>query len=310
MKKKEGERQHQIQNSSCKCCLCHSEVEKILFDWGNNPVMKCEKCGLVFRKIAVELSEEELFRFAETMGDKSKGTTFRNASYGEDDSKVISWRSFFNEKALERFKTCEGRKLIDIGSATGVFLDIAGKNGWKPIGIEPSENFASHAREVFELPVFTKTLEEANLPSNEFDVATMWDVIEHLKNPAQTVAEAFRILKPGGMLFVYTPNHDSSITHISHLLYRLSLRKFPLERLLYPVVHLYFFTPKTLSYLLLRCGFNIERVGSGSLRSETSLQSTKIVRIGASVIDLVSKLLGKRYRMVVFASKPFDQGDE
>lgn len=290
------------------CNVCQARVEKVLFNWDNNPVMKCERCGLVFRKVVVDLSEEELFDFAMTVGDASKSPTAKyDASYREDDIRVILWEKFL--KQLDRFKLSEGRKLLDIGVAKGVFLDIARKRGWEPMGIEPSEKDSSYAREVFKLPIFTGTLEEAKLPSNQFDAATMLDVIEHLKNPSETVAKAFRVLKPGGILLVFTPNHDSLIFLISHWLYRLSLGKFPLERL-YPVVHVHYFTPRALSYLLGKSGFNIEWLGSGPLHPEKCLTSTRITRVGASTIEFLSKPLNRRYRIAIIGSKPLNSWSE
>ena len=290
------------------CNVCQAKVERVLLDWGNNPVMRCEKCGLVFRKVVVDLSEEELFDLAMTVGDAFKSPTAKyDASYREDDIRVILWEKFLEE--LDRFKLSERRKLLDIGAAKGVFLDIARKRGWKPMGIEPSEEDSSYAREVFKLPIFTGTLEEAKLPSNQFDAATMLDVIEHLKNPSETVAEAFRVLKPGGILLVFTPNHDSLIFLISHWLYRLSLGKFPLERL-YPVVHVHYFTPRALSYLLRKSGFNIEWLGSGPLHPGKCLTSTKIIRVGASTLEFLSKPLHRRYRIAIIGSKPLSSESE
>lgn len=285
------------------CNLCQAKVKRVLFDWGKTAVMKCDQCGLVFRRIAAELSQEEFLAFMDLSGDKSKGTTHKlDASYREDDSRVIMWQSFL--KDLERRKLAEGKRLLDIGSAKGVFLDVARESGWEPTGVEPAEDYSSYAREVFKLPVYAGTLEEANFPSNHFDVATMWDVIEHLQNPHETAAEAFRVLKPGGLLLILTPNHDSLVTFVSHWLYRLSRRRFPLERYLYAGVHLYFFTPKTLSELLRRSGFNIVQVGSEPLHAERCLVTIDIVRIGASIIDFAAKLLGKGYRITIMASKP------
>jgi SAM-dependent methyltransferase len=275
----------------------------VLFDWDDTSVLKCDKCGLVFRKVAIELSEGELFAFAGRIGDASKSPTAKyDVSYTEDDSRVVLWKGFLKE--LEKFKLSRDRKLLDIGSSKGVFLDIARKSGWEVMGVEPSDSDSAYAREVFGLPVFTGTLEEAGFPSNCFDVVTMWDVIEHLKNPTTTVAQAFHVLKPGGLISVLTPNHDSLITILSHFVYKLTARRFPLERLLYPVVHLYYFTPKTLSDLLSRSGFNIVRVGSAPLHPEKCLISTGIVRTGASVIDFVAKPLNKSYRIAIIASKP------
>jgi len=274
----------------------------MLFDWGSTSVMKCDECGLVFRRTAVELSEEELFAFVNRTGDASKGPTGKyDASYTKNDSRVLLWKSSLKE--LDRFKLSESHKLLDIGSAKGVFLDIARKYGWEVMGIEPSYSDSAYARRVFGLSFFSGTLEEAKLPSGQFDVATMWDVIEHLKNPAETVAESFRVLKPGGVISILTPNHDSLITLFAHLAYKLTAHLLPLEYLLYPPVHQYYFTPKTLSDLLIRAGFEVKQIGAAPLHAEKCVISNTFMRIVASAIDFVAKPLNRSYRIEIIASK-------
>ncbi len=285
------------------CNVCHNKVEEILFDWGFTSLMKCARCGLVFRRIAAELNEDELFAFVNRAGDAAMGPTGKyDASYGEDDCRVILWEKSLKE--IGRMRLSPGRRLLDIGSAKGVFLDIAQKSGWEATGVEPSRGDSSYAKQVFGLDVFTGTLEEAGLPGNHFDVATMWDVIEHLRNPAMTIAETFRVLKPGGLIYVLTPNHDSLITSISNLAYRLTACRLPLERLLYPPVHLYYFTPRTLGDLLCRAGFKIKQVGSAPLHAEKCMISNAFMRMVASIIDFAAKPLKRGYRIVIIASKP------
>ena len=285
------------------CNLCLNKVEGILFDWGFTSVMKCDKCGLVFRRIAAELSEEELFAFVNKAGDASRGPSGKyDASYAEGDGRVKLWKKHLRE--LEGTELSQDKRLLDIGSAKGAFLDIAQKSGWEATGVEPSEDDSAYARQVFGINVLTGTLEEGGLPDNHFDVATMWDVVEHLKDPAGTIAEVFRVLKPGGLICVLTPNHDSLINILSCFAYRLSVRWLPLERLLYPPVHLYYFTPRTLSDLLRRAGFEIRRVGGAPLHAEKCMISNTFMRMAASAIDFAAKSLNKGYRIVIIASKP------
>lgn len=291
------------------CNLCGAKVEKVLFDWGSTSVMQCENCHLIFRRIVADLSQEDLFAFLdiEKGGDFSRSPTAKyDAHYQRNDKRIMMWKDFLSEFA--RLKCTDSSSLLDIGSAKGVFLDIARKNGWEPMGVDPSEDYTAYAREVFDLPVQTTTLEAAGFCADSFDVATMWDVIEHLQDPARTVAEAFRVLKPGGLLFVLTPNNDSLIAQAAGWLYRLSGRRFPLERYLYTMVHLYFFTPRTLCELLRRAGFNIEKAGNAPLSAERCLMTSGAVRAGASVLDAIAKLFGKGYRISILASKPLDQG--
>jgi len=80
---------------------------------------------------------------------------------------------------------------------------------WQVFGVEPNQWAARYAREQLKLDIFHGHLLEANLADNQFDVVTLWDVLEHLHDPRQTLTEIWRILKPGGFLICSVPNLDS-----------------------------------------------------------------------------------------------------
>ena len=66
----------------------------------------------------------------------------------------------------------------------------------------------------------TGTLADACLQENYFDVVTMWDVIEHLRDPIHTMKEMYRVLAPGGYVFIQVPSTDGrgafqDPTHVS-----------------------------------------------------------------------------------------------
>lgn len=100
-------------------------------------------------------------------------------------------------------------RILDIGCATGIFLDGMRTLGWQAEGVEPTASAAHYAQQRFGLPVFEGLLEDAHFPDASFDAVTMWDVFEHVHDPQLTMAEIRRILKPGGMLVLSLPNPDS-----------------------------------------------------------------------------------------------------
>ena len=108
-------------------------------------------------------------------------------------------------------KAAGGRpgRLLDVGCATGVFLDGMRKLGWQVQGVEPSAYAASYGRRRFGLDVFEGLLEDAPLPPASFDAITMWDVLEHVHEPQPVLAELARLLRPGGVLVLSLPNPDS-----------------------------------------------------------------------------------------------------
>jgi len=134
------------------------------------------------------------------------------------------------------------RSLIDIGCATGVFLDEAATE-FDVEGIELSRwaaDFASSRHVIHRRPI-----SELGLKSR-FDVATMWGVIEHLENPKKELEAVHRCLRKSGVLFVYTGDRTA-------LLPRLLGKRW----WWYQGMHIQYFSRSSLTYLLKECGFTV-----------------------------------------------------
>lgn len=109
---------------------------------------------------------------------------------------------------VEQFNSSKGT-ILDIGCATGIFLNHAVERGWQVIGIEVNEQAAKMARETYGIDIFTGNIEEANISTSSIDVVTLWDVLEHLPSPRSALQEIRRILCPGGLVFFSIPNLES-----------------------------------------------------------------------------------------------------
>jgi len=107
-------------------------------------------------------------------------------------------------KLIDRLNEGSG-VLLDIGAGTGDFLIEAKKRYWDVKGVEPSEIAKSLASEKG-IKLLTDT---KNLPSNTFDVITMWHVLEHVPDLSTQIKEVKRLLKGGGYLVVAVPNFRS-----------------------------------------------------------------------------------------------------
>jgi 2-polyprenyl-3-methyl-5-hydroxy-6-metoxy-1,4-benzoquinol methylase len=100
-----------------------------------------------------------------------------------------------------------GRRVLDVGCSNGAFLAAMRSAGWVVAGVEPTAWGAAEAK-ARGIPVWPTVLANAGLPAAAFDVATMWDVIEHLDHPAADLARLTRAIRPGGRLIVTTPVVD------------------------------------------------------------------------------------------------------
>ena len=195
----------------CKCC---SGTEFIYLFPGKDrlhglpgefKVEECKHCGVIATH--PQLSSKEVEKYYPE----------NYLSYPSAIEDERSWfkkidRQFGVEKRCRAVIKRSGKasgKVLDIGCATGVFLNGMKQHGWKCYGIEPS-NFASeYATNRFGLNVFYGYLEDGFFEDNFFDVITLWDVFEHLSEPVETLHIISKILKPGGLLVITTPNANS-----------------------------------------------------------------------------------------------------
>ncbi len=130
-------------------------------------------------------------------------------------------------------------KLLDFGAGIGTFVQIAAIQGWQATGIERSSSAITRAREENQVELCQE------IPDAKYDVITLWDVMEHLHNPAETFMYLKKFLRPGGYLIMETVNWESWL--------RLALGD---KWNLYLFDHHFYFSPPSLAELLARCGLH------------------------------------------------------
>jgi len=140
-------------------------------------------------------------------------------------------------------------RLLDVGCHVGTFLSVAEAAGFDVSGVEPSRWAADIARTRIAGSVHTGAIEDAPMPDGGYDVITLWDVIEHLPDPALDVRAIHGALRPGGIFAVSTMDVDS-------LFARALGRRWPW----YMQMHLVYFSRRTLCEMLRREGFEIADV--------------------------------------------------
>lgn len=142
-------------------------------------------------------------------------------------------------------------RVLDVGCATGYFLEVAAAAGWDVYGVELSDYAAGLARRTFGDRVFSGTLEQAGYPDGYFDVITLSDLLEHVPDPRSFLHEVRRLLRPDGILMIVTPDVTS-----------LSARIMGARWSHYKQEHLHYFSPGTIIRLLSESGFSVEFTGA------------------------------------------------
>ncbi|HEX3629484.1 MAG TPA: class I SAM-dependent methyltransferase [Candidatus Dormibacteraeota bacterium] len=106
-----------------------------------------------------------------------------------------------------------GRRVLDVGCATGDFLAVAQRQGWEAIGVDPSP--AREQATAAGLPIVGHTLDDAEVSEQSLDLITFWDVLEHLPDPVRTLRRAASLLTPDGIVAATVPNAGSAVARIS-----------------------------------------------------------------------------------------------
>ena len=128
--------------------------------------------------------------------------------------------------------------LLDFGAGTGAFVRVALESGWKAHGVERSSTAIERAKAENHVVLTPEVGDDG------YDVITMWDVIEHLRDPAETLVRLKKHLRPGGRIILETGNWECW------------LRLAQGDRWdLYQMDHHYYFSPQTLNAYLEGCGY-------------------------------------------------------
>lgn len=194
-------------------------------------IVKCGDCGLVYVNPMPDLSSAYADHVDEIYLASSRQ---RHATAAE------------SVRQLRQYAP-DGGRLLDIGCATGFFLDDASKY-YNVEGIELSRWASSIASKKHK--VHNKPLEELNFDS-EFDVVTLWGVIEHFSDPKAEIQRIAAAMKTGATVAIYTGDVDAWLP-------RLLGKKW----WWYQGMHLFYFSKSTLSLMLEKCG--LEVIGSGT----------------------------------------------
>jgi SAM-dependent methyltransferase len=142
-----------------------------------------------------------------------------------------------------------GARLLDVGCGNGDHLRLASRIGWEAQGLEPDPTAAAAARSAG-LHVQEGHLPETGLPSDYFEAVTLSHAIEHLHDPVRSLQEVYRILAPGGKLWIATPNLESPLHR------RFRCNWLPLD----PPRHLVLFNLPSLVSICRRNGFELVTV--------------------------------------------------
>lgn len=227
------------------CVICGSSDCGIFPNrFFKNTLLRCKKCGLIFVGRRPEPAELKKI-YGRSYFKNADSNSIGYEDYPADKPNIV--KTFEKRlKNIEKLYPGKG-KILDLGCATGFFLEVAENRGWTPYGVEISDYAGDMAKKRFGDRIFQSVFDRALPNSGFFDIITMWDYIEHIPNPGRELNRAWQLLKKGGMLVLSTPDADS----LTHKIFRDRWMGYKDQE------HLYYFSGKNLKILLEKTGFEI-----------------------------------------------------
>jgi len=220
------------------CPTCAATERALLFAKGGVDYERCRACGLIY--VARYVSHEGRRK---TWAEERPTSTFY-LSPMQRDFDVPKFRH--GAQLLVRHGL-EGAPVLDVGTASGLFLEVLRDERVRGVGIEALEGFYAEAHRESGLDVRYGTLESLAFDAESFGAVTFWDCLEHVIDPAAALDQSRELLVPGGLLLVLVPNAGSLAARVMR------------ERcaMFDGVEHINMYTPRTLRESVEARGFRL-----------------------------------------------------
>ena len=209
------------------CNLCGEDSPVLLFEKDGFNIVRCSNCFLTYVNPRLKADQiRNMYMSADYFKRTHEGAGYRDY-LADEYLHIKTFRREFDK--IERIT--KGGNLLDVGCAFGFSLKEAARRGWNVRGVEISKVAAHYAKKKFHVDVFNGSLEDAAFEGEMFDLIICYGTVEHLTDPDAFFKEIYRLLKPGALFIVATPDISSWLGN----------RRFQYK----PLEHLYYFSKKT-----------------------------------------------------------------
>ncbi len=243
-------------NIILNCPICkNSDFKRIFIDnWDRSSFVKCKKCNLIFQNPQEQILD-----------------TINRYNFDYFNYELENQFNFFHlvKKTLDDFNIInilpEGANVLEIGSATGLFLKYMDLQGFKSTGIELCKESVEYGKKEYGVNLINGRLEEIKLNQGTFDFIHFSHLIEHVNNPPDFLMKIYNLLKKGGYIMLATPNSSGLFAKY----YKESWRCIVDD-------HLFIFNKKNINYLLKKINFKIIKYKTwGSIPKDKSNNKIK-----------------------------------
>jgi methionine biosynthesis protein MetW len=247
-----------LEYASCNICGCDKSYPLMQtkdYRFGilkSFNIVRCARCGLIYTNPRpTRQSITKLYKqyYDSNGGKREKILSFKNFIRSNLILRRL-WHSFTGEY-LSIILTKARGKVLDIGCGSGNLLKDLQRRNCEVYGVEINPRDVTICKKKG-FNVFCGNLRDAQFQTNFFDVIILWHVLEHLDSPKEILQEAFRILRPGGKIFIYTPNAESYLSRL--------FGKYWIGW--HVPFHFYHFTERAIEKLVQLTNFRINKISS------------------------------------------------
>ncbi|MDR1220566.1 MAG: methyltransferase domain-containing protein [Treponema sp.] len=284
------------------CPVCGDGLERFspaLARFHDRTYRACPVCGITYMSRSspppIEYAKDYFFDFYKKQYGKTYIEDFPNlAQVGRKRlSHIVSVMKALTACPADRGKP----QLLDIGCAYGPFLSAAREAGFAPTGIEAAEDAVSYVTHELGMPCFQGCFppphDNAPFSDGQFDVISLWYVIEHFENVGAALTAINRLLKKGGVLAFSTPSYEGVSARGARATF---LEKSPPD-------HYTVWSPSKTRGVLGKFGFELKKIVI------TGHHPERFPFLGKFVIGKNGVQQGAAYHALLAASRLFGLGD-
>jgi predicted SAM-dependent methyltransferase len=280
-----------VRESQAVCSCCHGPHVRELGPVKGFVLARCGDCGLMFVNQRVSLAQleaaytESKFSKWERRQELDLPTLWERFDRVPSEAKSV-FSTVLQDAA--RLRGSEHLDILEVGSAKAHFVDFARRLGHRCVGTEAAPALVDHVNAAG--PGYLHYVENLRLlehfGAGSFDFVFLQHVFEHLQEAPRLAGEFYEMLRPGGVLTLIVPNHDSLVGRW----------RGTRDGNVTPPLHLYFFTPEALRSLLTRTGFNVVSLRTMNTFAGTAWQSYSVDRFLNRAAGVLNRRLGTRLK--------------
>ncbi len=275
-----------------RCVACGNAIPgNVQVRLADSQLRRCSSCGTWVYFPRPDAEQQAAIHDSEDYFDHPYFELRRNA----DQAQLRRCRLIFSRlTAGADTALLRGHRILDIGCDTGAFLATAAREfGIVPVGLDVGARavavVAGQGMEVYQT-----TIEQAPQHLRDFSAITAIDLVEHVSDPESFLREIRSRLRPGGVVYLETPNIRSSVYRIGRLLSGLTHgRPAALYERLFPAQHIQYFTRASLGALVQASGLELTQMGTRVL-PWTDIAASLPVRAAMVGMQTLDRLTGER----------------